>query len=195
MSIATYSELKSSIADWMKRSDMTLVIPDFIALAEADMLHRLRLLEFETTASVTLTAGVATTPSGLLAIRSISLDGEKQLRYLTPQSFDQHAADTEAADAIYYTLTGSSIKVSPVDTGTLNITYASKFTPLSDSAPTNAVLTNWPHAYLFGALSYGDLHIRKDPTANKAVFESAMNVILEQNSYRKYPTGLVVRVA
>ena len=195
MSIATYAELKSSIADWMKRSDLTSVIPDFITLAEADMLHRLRLLEFETAGSVTLTSGVATIPTGLLSIRSISLSGEKQLRYLAPESFDQHLADTEAADAIFYTLTGTSIKVSPADSGTLDIKYTAKFTPLSDSNTTNAVLTNWPTAYLFGALAYGDLHIRKDPTANKAVFEAAMGVILEQNQFRKYPTGLAVRAA
>ena len=34
MAISTYAELKTSIANWLDRSDLTDVIPDFIALAE-----------------------------------------------------------------------------------------------------------------------------------------------------------------
>jgi len=37
MALTTYTELKSSLADWLNRSDLTSVIPDFISLAEAQM--------------------------------------------------------------------------------------------------------------------------------------------------------------
>lgn len=42
MSIKTYSELQVSIADWLNRSDLTSVIPDFIELVDA-RLNRLQL--------------------------------------------------------------------------------------------------------------------------------------------------------
>ena len=42
MSITTYAELKSAIANWLLRDDLTSVIPDFIALAEADMNRAIR---------------------------------------------------------------------------------------------------------------------------------------------------------
>ena len=35
MAITTYSELKTSIANFLDRDDLTSVIPDFISLAEA----------------------------------------------------------------------------------------------------------------------------------------------------------------
>ena len=35
MAITNYSELKSAIADWLDRTDLTDQIPDFITLAEA----------------------------------------------------------------------------------------------------------------------------------------------------------------
>jgi len=35
MSIATYSELQTAVADWMHRTDLTAKIPDFITLAES----------------------------------------------------------------------------------------------------------------------------------------------------------------
>jgi hypothetical protein len=42
MALTTYTELKSSLADWLNRSDLTSVIPDFISLAEAQMERQLR---------------------------------------------------------------------------------------------------------------------------------------------------------
>ena len=36
MALTTFSGLKSSIADWLNRSDLTNQIADFIALTEAD---------------------------------------------------------------------------------------------------------------------------------------------------------------
>ena len=33
MALASYSNLKASLADWLNRDDLTSVIPDFISLA------------------------------------------------------------------------------------------------------------------------------------------------------------------
>lgn len=196
MALSTYSELKTSIADWMKRTDLTAVIPDFISLAEMDMLYRLRLVEFETTGTVTMTAGTGTLPTGFLNFRSVAMDGEGQLRYLPPSRFDDFLVDNTTGDGIYYTITGSSIKTAPPTTGTLDVVYAAKFTALSDSNTTNTVLTNFPNAYLFGALAQGDIYIRKDPSTNMAKYNEAIQRILEANHYRKYAgDSLAVRCA
>lgn len=40
MSIETYGELKTAVADWSHRSDLTARIPDFIRLAENDFNRR-----------------------------------------------------------------------------------------------------------------------------------------------------------
>ena len=36
MPLATYNDLKASIADFLNRSDLTNAIPDFISLAEKE---------------------------------------------------------------------------------------------------------------------------------------------------------------
>lgn len=195
MALSTYSELKTAVADWLKRSDLATVIPDFITLAEVDMLHRLRLVEFETTGTVTMTAGTGTLPTGFLNLRSVAMDGDPQLRYLTPSRFDEYVNDNTSGDGVYYTITGSSIKTAPPTTGTLDIVYAAKFTALSDSSPTNSVLTNFPNAYLFGTLAQADIYIRKDPSTNMAKYNEAIQRILEQNHYRKYAGEMTVRPA
>ena len=42
MPIATYTDLQSSVADWLNRSDLSAVIPTFIQLAEAKFNRELR---------------------------------------------------------------------------------------------------------------------------------------------------------
>ncbi len=42
MALTTFAELKTSIADWLNRDDLTTVIPDFITLAEHQMEREVR---------------------------------------------------------------------------------------------------------------------------------------------------------
>ena len=56
MAISTYSELKTAIANFLARDDLTSVIPDFIQLAEATMSRELETRSQEKRATATLTA-------------------------------------------------------------------------------------------------------------------------------------------
>jgi len=47
MALGTYAQLKTSIADWLNRSDLTSAIADFITLAEADENVSIRVLKRE----------------------------------------------------------------------------------------------------------------------------------------------------
>ena len=42
MAITTYTELKTAVADFLNRDDLTSVAPTFISLAETDMQRRIR---------------------------------------------------------------------------------------------------------------------------------------------------------
>lgn len=58
MAISTYSELQSAVADWLNRSDLTSVLPNFIALAEARFNREIRARRMLTTEEITIpTAG------------------------------------------------------------------------------------------------------------------------------------------
>ena len=195
MSVSTFSELKTAIATWAHRTDLTSVIPDFITMCEADMANRLKLVELETNGTVTMTAGSGTVPTGLLNIRSISMDGEGQLRYLSPSRFNDFLEDNESGDGIYYTIIGTTIKTAPPTTGTLDVVYSTKITSLSDGAPTNVILTNYPDAYLYGSLFHADVYVKKDASANKALYEQAIQRIKDTDMNRKYAGELTVKCA
>ena len=54
MALSTYDELKDSVADFLNRSDLTSVIPDFIKMAETDMNRKVRHWRMENRASATI---------------------------------------------------------------------------------------------------------------------------------------------
>ena len=71
MALSTYSELKSSIANWLNRSDLTTEIQDdFIVLTEADFNAKLRIRQMEQNDDVTINAESVTVPTGFIGARS-----------------------------------------------------------------------------------------------------------------------------
>jgi hypothetical protein len=189
--ITSYSTLVSEIdgaSGWLHRT-LTDRIPQFVQMCEADMQTRCKLVEFEASATVTITAGVGTLPTDLVAMRSVYWDGSPDypLEYLTPAQFDaMRGSDT--GDGYYYTISGSTIRTTPMGSGSVVLTYNARFTPISASNQTNSIITNYPDAYLFGTMAQAGLYLVDDAMAQKwgALFTNALARINSDNEQRKY---------
>ena len=197
MSFDTYANLQTEIADFAYRSDLTTKIPSFIALCEADMQIRCKLVNFEASATVTLTSGIGTLPTGFTGMRAVYADGDpkRPLKYLPPDLFDK--ATNASGSATYYTLTAGTIKVSPLGDGDIVMLYKARFTPLSDSNTSNVILSLYPDAYLHGSLAQL-ANYTKDAdsySSRMALFEAAIGRIESDNKQRKYAGPLQVRVS
>ena len=70
MAVTTYSELQTAVTNRLGRSDLSSLITEFIALGEAELNKRLRLLQMQEVATVTLSAStdVASLPTGFLEL-------------------------------------------------------------------------------------------------------------------------------
>ena len=73
MALTTYTELKTSIGDWLNRSDLTSVIPDFISLAEAQIERTLRTRQMIVRANASFDAQYGAVPSDFLETKSLKL--------------------------------------------------------------------------------------------------------------------------
>lgn len=60
MAISTYSELQTTIANYLARSDLNAIIPDFIKLAENRLSRDLRIRQMLSVATAQTTAGDST---------------------------------------------------------------------------------------------------------------------------------------
>ena len=76
MALSTFSELKTEIANYVDRSDLTNQIPTFIKLAEARINRLLRVRIMETVKIISLISGVKRypLPSDYLQLRTIQYD-------------------------------------------------------------------------------------------------------------------------
>lgn len=197
MSITTYDELKTQIATWAHRTDLTSVIPDFIALCEASIQVQCKLLEFEDTSSVTVTAGIGTIPTGFLGARSAYWEGDldRPLEYVTPDRFDSYR--NKSGSTSYYTVSGTEIRTIPLNTGNIVLTYKKRFTPLSSTNTTNEILTNYPDVYLHGSLAqlYAYVVMQEKAAVHGQLFNNAIARINKDNRDRRYAGPLTVRAA
>ena len=62
MALANYADLQASVANWLHRADLTAVIPDFVAIAEARMSADLDARDMDITTSLS-TCLLYTSPS------------------------------------------------------------------------------------------------------------------------------------
>lgn len=185
----TYSGLKTEIAAFINRTDLTSMLDTFIDLCESEMQVECKLMEFETTATLTFTSGAATLPTGWLHARSVvwSSDTPRVLQYVTPARL---AAINAARPAFvsYYTVVGTEMKVADDGDGSADVIYNAKFTPLSDSNTSNGILSEYPGAYLYGSLKHAAAY-QKDRDAAMgydALFKEAIGLIQKNNAQRKY---------
>lgn len=159
MTIATYTDLKNSVARWLsRRGDLTDVIPDFIELGEARIARDLRLQRQITTGSLVTVGGTATValPASWLEFISISIEG--QVRALDIGTLNQVAGDyasTETGMPVKAAIRGDVLLLSPTPDSVYNLTatYYTRFDALSDTTATTWLLTNHPGAYLWSALA------------------------------------------
>ena len=90
MAISTFTELKTSIANWLNRTDLTdEIADDFIKLTEADYNAKLRIRQMEQIDTVTIDEETETVPTGFISVRSFYLllsSTKYPLEYITPHN-------------------------------------------------------------------------------------------------------------
>jgi len=178
MALGTFAQLKTSIADWLNRSDLTSVIPDFITLAEAEFNRTVRVRQMIVRANATLDSEYTQLPSDFLEMENLVLllTTPTKLEFLSDEQSDDYFTRyfSAAGTPRYYTIVGDTFKVVPspaTDTTEVQMTYYGKIAALSDSNTTNWLLTKHPDLYLYGSLLQAAPYLQDD--ARIAVWSAA----------------------
>lgn len=157
MALASYSDLKSAVADWLARTDLTSRIPDFITLAESRVNRELRVREM--VSQVTGTVGTATLaiPSDFIEVLRFTLDTETDapLEYRPVDDSEHRAASLSSGPPAWFSVIGGQFRLYPQPDGdyAYMLDYYAQLPALSDSNTTNWLLEKAPDVYLFGALA------------------------------------------
>jgi hypothetical protein len=189
--ITTYSELQTAIAQWLHRSDLTTVIPDFIALVEEKLNRYLRTKDNELALSPTaITNNRITAPANTVAVKTLWLDGYEGTP-LKAQTIESVIANGTEGLATMFAWQGSELVFD--GTGTVEGVLYRSIPALSVSNTSNWVLTGHPSVYLFGAVAEANLYIKNPEEAAQwgSRFQAAMDEI-NGNSMRDTMNGPLV---
>lgn len=184
MSITTYAELQSSIADWLLRDDLTSVIPTFISLAEAKFNRRIRDYRMVKRATAEVDTAYFAIPSDWQENIRFQLNTSPitTLEYVTPdQAAEEKRLYNSSGRPAFFTMIGDEFQIVPAPDSTYDaeLTYYAKIPALSGSNTSNWLLTKAPDIYLYGALMEAAPYLDDDARIQVwgGLLEQSMNAL------------------
>jgi hypothetical protein len=197
MALSTYSDLQTSISNFLHRADLASVIPDFIALAEADIYRRLRVSAMENSGSTTLSAETLALPTGFRELREIYIDTNPRvdLAFMPAMKMDQLYGGVSGTPR-FYCVVGNTFKFAPVPDSsyTIDYVYYAAFDPLSTTS-TNWLLTNHPDIFLYGSLMQSAPYIQNDERLKvwSALYEKGLEKAYIEDQKKIYSGPMEMR--
>lgn len=170
MAIESYSELKSSIADWLIRTDLTDVIPDFIHNAESRLQRDKRIRNFRFNSSFSVSAEEVGLPDNFRAVEVLAHDGGTHFGGLETASLDEltrinHDQGGAAGVPTHYAIVrNDKLRFAPPPSDTYNLLfgYWETIPHLSDSLQSNWLLDEHPDIYLYASLVESAPYLKDD---------------------------------
>ena len=197
MPLDSYTSLKTAVANWLNREDLTSQIPDFIALAEARFNREMRVNAMVQRDYTIATNGYVQLPDDWLQHISMIItapaDTYEALTYIGVEEYYDRQKDGLTGSPRYYTIIDNNILLLPLPTQnvTLEIVYYGKIPALSDSNTSNWLLARSPDLYLYGSLIQAEAYLNNDeriPLWTAAVAKTIADMSLESERAKR-PQG------
>jgi hypothetical protein len=195
MALTNYSAFVTTVENYLARTDLTSVIPDFIQMAQYRMTRDLKTEKMLKVATSASTGGDNTIslPSDFLEVRDIHIQGNPPIRleYQTPDLFFRNGQTTLSGMPHYYTMLGAEFQFAPTfdSTMTVQILYYAQPTFISSSVASNLFLANYPDALLYATLAEAEPYLYNDArTATwSALYDRAIANIKTNDLGATYP--------
>jgi len=197
----TYAELKSNIANFLNRSDLTDVIDTFIDSTESEFNRRLRVKGMIKRATATLDSQYISVPTDWLEAINIQIDSGdfSPLFQQSIESLDVYrkSNDNVTGQPIYFALVDDSIEFAPTPDGsyTVQLTYYGKIDALSDSNTSNFLSTGYSDVYLYGCLKHASIYLMEDERVPlfTAQFEKALEEMRLEQEKAEFSKGSLMQ--
>lgn len=194
MSLATYSDLKTTVANYLARTDLTTQIPDFIRFAELRLRRELRIRQMLKSVTTTTTGGDPTValPSDFLEARDffVSTNPIQPLTYNSPAIFSRNTRSTQSGKPLDYTILASEFKLAPTPDSnyTLELLYFSAPVFMDDSVSSNAFMANAPDALLYASLLEAEPYLMNDARINTwgSLYDRAISTLIKSDESSQY---------
>ena len=196
-----YAELKTNIANYLNRSDLTSEIDIFIDNTEAELNRNLRVADMVKRATATADGQYLSLPNDWLEAINIEITSNdfRPLMQMSIESLDvyRRSINNKTGQPIYFAVVDNTIELAPSPDAsyTLQLTYYGKIDALSDTNTSNFVLSTHPDVYLYGSLKHASVFLMEDERAPlfNAQFEKSLDEIKLQQEKRDFGKGSLVQ--
>jgi hypothetical protein len=191
MAITTRATLISAVTDTLNRTDLDTVALTWLSLAETDIAARVRSAGTESSTNLTLdAAGEASLPSDYGEWRAVTANTapRRSLDYITPSRMDEDYPYRDSGAPQVFTIIGSTIRVLPITSSTINLQYYSAIQPLATDDATNWLLVAHPAIYLYGTLVHSAPYLGDDNRLQLwgSMFENALRALEMKDERARY---------
>ena len=202
MAITNYTDLQSTIAEYLARTDLTTQIPMFIQLAENRLRRDLRIRPMLKVVTTPTTANDPTValPNDFLEIRDLHIESSpiQSLVYQNPSNFYRNtkAATVDVGAPKFYTLMGSEFQFAPIPDSdyTLKMVYYAAPTYLSSVVPSNVFVANCPDLLLYASLGEAEPYLMNDARVQTwaTLYDRGLNSLTISDSASENPSAPMV---
>lgn len=189
MALANYNDLKTAIASWLHRDDLTTQIPDFITLTESRLNRKLGLTPQETETTLTATIGVRTIaqPAGFVGPIALWMTywlPRMELEFMLPEDIPVMSVN---AVPRFWTIDALNVAFDCPADRALTFTLRYMTTLALATTSTNSVMTNFPDLYLYGALIEASPYLGKDGRIAtwKGLFDIALAEVRQSDNQNR----------
>ena len=194
MSFTSYSDLKTSIANYLARSDLTSQIPDFITFAENRLRRELRIRQMlkSVTTSTVANDGTVEVPADFLEIRDfvVMTNPITPMSYSSPSSLSNDPRTSQVGVPRSYTILANEFQLTPAPDAvyTLKLLYYSAPTYLSSTNSSNVFLAVAPDALLYASLIEAEPYIMNDARINTwgTMYDRAISSLTRSDESTQY---------
>ena len=153
--LTSYDQLVAALAHFADREDLNSYWPNYIVLFETWANRTLRVRQMETSAPITMAAGVGQLPADYLQWRAVLWQGSEAfpLEFADRNWLQWQYPSAPQGQPGYFTIEGKTLSVMPTDDNTLLLKYYQKIPALSpDNQDTQWLFNEHPDLYVAGAL-------------------------------------------
>ena len=196
----TYDELKTQIADFLNRSDLTSKLDSFIDITEGELNRRLRTKDMVIRANAVADGQYLSLPSDWLEAINIEITSSDftPLLQQSIESLDVYrkANDNTSGQPVYFAIVDKTLELAPTPDKdyTLQLTYYGSIPALSSTNTTNFASTGHPDVYLYGCLKHASIYLMEDERVSmfSQLFEKALEEMRMEQERAEFGKGSLI---
>lgn len=196
----TYDEIKTKVAEYLNRTDLTSQMDMFIDLTESDINKVIKHQDLIKRANATAETQYTQLPSDWSRVINVELNTSDHTTLLqqSTESLDlkRTSIDNVSGRPEYFAITDNAIELCPTpDTNyELQLTYYANIPELSSTNTTNVVSDKFPDVYIYGCCKHASVFLMEDERVRmfQTLFDKALEEVRLQQERASFGVGSLI---